>query len=276
MNITTRFTEEMMSIAESYSDDADEPAAPEGGGSFADYAMISLHGLRIFLDETYKMIIDRLEVMPPILDIIGLEPDDLPHPSTLNKWFDRIKMDVWRVLLRHSAQLHNPSPRAAVDATYYERSPASKHYCERTNYRVQTIEATKLVDTDTQAILDVHCTTTREGSDAQVCLQLARRYPGELLSLAADRGYDCNWLRADLRDLNIRPLIKHCINKPYDHAHNARIDDDLYNQRSMTETVNSSVKRSYGSALRACEWYREFREIVLMCLVYNIKRHVKP
>jgi len=276
MNITTRFTEEMVSLAKSYSDDADEPAAPEGGGSFAEYAMISVHGLRIFLDETYEMIIDRLEVMQPILDIIGLEPDDLPNPSTLNKWLDRIKMAIWRVLLRHSAQLHDPSPHVAVDATYYERSPASKHYCDRTNYRVQTIEATKLVDTDTQAILDVHCTTTREGSDAEVCLQLARRYPGELLSLAADKGYDCNWLRTDLRDIDIRPLIKHCINKPYDHAHNARINDDLYNQRSMTETVNSSVKRSYGSAVRAREWYREFREIALMCLVYNIRRYVKP
>ena len=95
------------------------------------------------------------------MDIIGFVPDDLPHPSTLNKWLDRLEMDVWRVLLRHSAQLHNPSPRAVVDATHYERSPASKHYCERTNYRVQTIEATKLVDTDTQAILDVHYTTTR-------------------------------------------------------------------------------------------------------------------
>ena len=63
-------------------------------------------------------------------------------------------------------------------------------------------------------------------------------------------------------------------NEPYDHAHNARIEDDLYNQRSMTETVNSSVKRSYGSAVRAREWYREFREIVLMCLVYNIKQYV--
>jgi len=42
-------------------------------------------------------------------------------------------MQVWRVLLRHSAQLHEPSPHVAVDATYYERSPASKHYCERTN-----------------------------------------------------------------------------------------------------------------------------------------------
>ena len=44
----------------------------------------------------------------------------------------------------------------------------------------------------------------------------------------------------------------------------------------MTETVNSSVKRSHGSAVRAREWYREFREIVLMCLVYNIKQYVKP
>ena len=74
----------------------------------------------------------------------------------------------------------------------------------------------------------------------------------------------------------IRPLIKHCVRAPYDHAHNARIDDDLYGQRSMTETANSSVKRSYGSAVRAREWYREFREVVLMCLVYNIKHLVKP
>jgi len=276
MNVTSRFTEEMVSLAQSYSDDADEAAAPEGGGSFADYAMITLHGLRILLDESYEMTIDRLEVMPPILDVIGLEPDDLPHPSTLNKWFDRITIDVWRVLLRHSAQLHDPSDHVAVDATYYDRSRASKHYCQRTNYRVQTLEATKLVDTDSQAILDVHCTTTKEGSDAEVCAQLARRWPGELRVLAADKGYDSQWLRTTLREMGIRPLVKHRLHAAYDHAHNARIDDDLYGQRAMTETVNSSVKRSLGVAVRAREWYREFREIVLMCLVYNIRRAVKP
>jgi len=27
-------------------------------------------------------------------------------------------------------------------------------------------------------------------------------------------------------------------------------------------------------AVRAREWYREFREIVLMCLVYNIKQYI--
>jgi len=147
-----------------------------------------------------------------------------------------------------SAQLHDPSPHVAVDATYYERSPASKHYFDCTNYHVQTIGATKLVETATQAILDVHCTTTREGSDADVCAQLARRYPGELRSLAADKGYNSQPLHETLRDMGIRPLIKHRVFAPYDHAYNARIDDDRYNQRSMTETANSSVKRSYDSS----------------------------
>jgi len=33
-------------------------------------------------------------------------------------------------------------------------------------------------------------------------------------------------------------------------------------------------KRTLDDAVRARSWYREFREIVLMCTVYNIKRVV--
>ena len=44
-------------------------------------------------------------------------------------------------------------PHVTVDTTYYERPPASKYYCDRTNYHIQTVGATKLVDTDTQAII---------------------------------------------------------------------------------------------------------------------------
>ncbi len=83
-------------------------------------------------------------------------------------------------------------------------------------------------------------------------------------------GCDKQQLREQLRELDIRPLIKHRIFAPYDHAHNARIDDDRYAQRSI-EPVNSAVKRSLGYAVRARSWYREFREIALMCVVYNIK-----
>jgi IS5 family transposase len=189
--------------------------------------------------------------------------------------FNRISMSVCRVLLRQSAQLHDLSEHAAIDATFYDRSPASRHYCQRIGYRVQKLKVTKLVDTVSQAVLDVHCSTNREGSDADLAEQIARRNAGDLRSLAADKGYDKQSLREGLRDLRIRPLIKHRIFAPYDHAHNARINENRYNQRSMTETVNSAVKRSLGFAVRARSWFREFREIALMCVVYNIKRFVK-
>jgi IS5 family transposase len=275
MTQISRFIGEVVPVAKRVTGDGDESAAPEGGGGFADYAFVSLHCLRIYLDTSYRMAIDLLKERPKIIGEIGLKAADLPHPSTLCKAFDDMSMSVCRVLVRQSAQLHDPSKHGAIDATFYERSVASRHYCQRTSYRVQKLKVTKLVDTDTQAILDVHCSTTREGSDADLCAQIARRNAGDLLSLAADKGYDKKALREALRDPDIRPLIKHRIFAAYDHAHNARIDDDRYNQRSMTETVNSAVKRSLGFAVRARSWYREFREIALMCVVYNIKRAVK-
>ena len=51
--------------------------------------------------------------------------------------------------------MHDLSEHAAIDATFYERDSASRHYCQRTNYRVQTLKVTKLVDTATQAVLDL-------------------------------------------------------------------------------------------------------------------------
>jgi IS5 family transposase len=71
------------------------------------------------------------------------------------------------VLLRLSAQEHEPSGHVAIDATFFDRENASKQYCRRTSYRVQTLKTTALVDTESQAILDVHCTTEKR-HDAQL------------------------------------------------------------------------------------------------------------
>ena len=250
-----------------------EVTAPEGGGGFADFALVSLHCLRIYLDESYRNALDLLSEMPHILAEIGLEEVDLPDHSTLVKAFDRFQMKIWRVLLRLSAHLHDLSGRAAIDATFFDRENASKHYCRRTNYRVQTLKTTALVDTSSQAILDVHCTTEKR-HDTHLGWQLACRNAGELRSLAADKGYDWQRLRDKLREEGVRPLIKHREFRPIDHAHNARIDESLYGQRALSETVFSVIKRTLGDAVRARSWYREFREVVLMCTVYNIKRAV--
>lgn len=97
----------------------------------------------------------------------------------------------------------------------------------RTNYRVQTLKATALVDTETQAILDVYCTTEKR-HNTQFGRQLARRNAGDLASPAADKGYDWIGLRKKLREEDVRPLIKHREFRPIDHAHNARTNRPRY------------------------------------------------
>ena len=124
---------------------------------------------------------------------------------------------------------------------------ASAHYLNRTGRSVQTIQATFLVDTAEGAVLDLHCSTNWP-SGMQIGPKVALRNAGDLRSLAADKGYDDMSFREALRAVGVRPLIKHRVFAPYDHAHNARIDDERYHQRSLTESVNSSLKRSHGSS----------------------------
>jgi len=264
MSKISRFTKKAVQLAKN--------AGGERGE--AEYAVVSLHCLRVYLEKSYREALDLLSEMPQILGEIGLNAADLPKHSTLVKWFDRIKTALWRVLLRLSAQLHEPSGHAAIDATFFDRENASKHYCRRTNYRVQTLKTTALVDTESQAILDVHCTTEKR-HDTQLGWQVALRNAGDLASLAAGKGYDWMDLREKLREEGVRLLIKHREYRPIGHAHTTRVDGPRYRQRAMCETVFSTIKRTLGDAVRARTWYGEFRELVLMCAVHNIKQSLK-
>jgi len=96
-----------------------------------------------------------------------------------------------------------------------------------------------------------------------------------LHSLAADKGYDWQRLRDKLREDDVRPLIKHREFRPIDPRVMRVIDGTLYGQRALSETVFSVINRTLGDVVRARSWYRELRDIVRMCAVYNIKRAVK-
>ena len=97
MTKISRFTSEIVPISQRVTGDGDESAAPEGGGGFADYALVSLHCLRIYLDTSYRMTIDLLKEMPQITGEIGRVKANLPAPSTLCKAFDRISYRSQRV-----------------------------------------------------------------------------------------------------------------------------------------------------------------------------------
>ena len=148
MSEVFRFTTRAVTLAKNAVGGRNESVAPAGGDGFADHALVSLHYLRVYLERSYRVALDLLSAMPQILREIGLEAADLPHHSTLVKAFDRFTVGIWRVLLRLSAQLHELSGHATIDSTFFDRENASHHYCRRTNYRVQTLKSTALVDTE--------------------------------------------------------------------------------------------------------------------------------
>jgi len=207
--------------------------------------------------------------MPRIRSAINL--DELPSPSTLCKAFNRLDMAVWRVLLNLSVTLLPTNGIVGVDASGFDRSHASKHYTKRTKLTIQQLKVTLLVDTKANAIIDLHVTTTRK-HDSQIAPSLIKRNTGKVEILLGDKGYDDQKIRALAREDGIRPLIKHREFSPLHKAWNARLDANLYGQSSQNETVNSRLKRKYGAFVRSRQWWKQFREFVVGCLIHNIDK----
>ena len=124
------------------------------------------------------------------------------------------------------------------------------------------------------AILDLHVTTTRK-HDSRIAPSLIKRNPNTIDILLGDKGYDDQKIRRLARHHEVRPLIKHHEFTSLHKAWNARLDADLYGQRSQSETVNSTLKRKYGAFVCSRQWWNQFRELVMKSAVRNIERAIE-
>jgi IS5 family transposase len=225
--------------------------------------------LKVRKNTTYRTLLDELIEMPRVQSALDLE--EIPSPSTLCKAFNRLDMAVWRVLLNISVTLLPTNGVVGIDASGFDRSHASKHYTKRTKLTIQQLKVTLLVDARANAILDLHVTTTRK-HDSRIAPSLIKQNARNVAILLGDKGYDDQKVRALARDAGVRPLIKHREFSSLHKAWNARLDADLYGQRSQNETVNSRLKRKYGAFVRSRHWWKQFRELVVGCLTHNIDK----
>ena len=209
--------------------------------------------------------------MPRIRAALDLE--DLPDFSTVCKAFHRLTMHVWRILLRQSSHLLPGNRVAGIDARGFERSFASHHYTKRAGLTIQQLTTTLLVDTRHNLVLDLHITTTRK-HDTQIAPQVVARNTDRVDILVADKGYDDQALRDQCRAVGIRPVVRHREFTGLHKAWNARQDDGVYGQRTQSETVNSTIKRRFGSRVRSRVWYVQFREVTVKAIVHNVERAV--
>ena len=97
-------------------------------------------------------------------------------------------MYVWRALLRVSAQQHPQSGHVALDSTFFERNQASQYYQQRRGRTVKTIKATTVTDTESLAVLDVHCCIERE-HDTKAGPRVVRQNADDPRTVAADNGF---------------------------------------------------------------------------------------
>ena len=76
----------------------------------------------------------------------------------------------------------------------------------------------------------------------------------------------------DARAHEIRPLSKHREFPSLHEAWNARPDSDLYHRRNVNETVTATIKQTSGAFVQSRLWWKQFRELVLKCVVHNLER----
>lgn len=211
----------------------------------------------------YREAAEILQLMPELAKFLGLEK--IPHWTTLNKFFLRLKNYMLAILVELAAA--GSEIEASIDASGYDRHYASKHYVRRCRMTFGDLKVTKIVDVRSLAVIRIHCTTTRR-HDSQIILPLVNKTAAKLLSLYGDAGYDSKPVRDALRQKGIRPVIKHRIFWNIDKAHNARLKD--CGKRSMSECVNSMMKRKYGDYVSSKVWNDQFKEMNLKSLVHNI------
>ena len=177
---------------------ASRPAVDRLSGRYADWVIVAIYGLREYLNQSYRGVVDLLKEMPRTTRQLGLSRNELPDFSTLCLRKQLLKMPVWRDFLRGSNTLHELGEIQAIDASGMDRIGASQHYATKTNYTFKAVKTTLLVDCKTGTILDIHC-SMKQPHDSQVGWQLLSRNLDKLDMLTADKGYDWELLRRKLQ-----------------------------------------------------------------------------
>jgi IS5 family transposase len=233
---------------------------PESGGLPRE-AHIVAHCIRKEEGHTFTELIDRLGLMPEVCNRLGIHPEALPDPTTFYHSLDRYAMYVWRALLRVSAQQLRQSGHVALNSMFFERDQASQYYLQRQNRTVTTIKATTITDTESLAVLDVHCYIEREHY-TKAGPRVVRVPTDDLRAVVADNGFQDWHTEYELSAYDLDYRVHHRGSKSIAVAHNALNQMNGYTQRWMAETSYSTTKRAQDSALRSRFWYRQFREII--------------
>lgn len=252
--------------------------------------------LKEFLRLDYRKLSALLTDAPSLAAVIGLER--IPHFTTFQKAAGRLLTSRRAQLLLDetvkAATQHRVMkrrvPLAAIDGTGFETRHISAYFVKRrekacqTGYQTTTYtrfpKANLICDCASHMVLGV-ATGRGPGPDdpyfQSVLRQAARR--ASMGTLLADAGYDSEAAHVYAREqCGTRTIIPATRGRPtnkrlrgyWRNQMKTRFNHKKYAQRWQVETVNSMIKRSLDSSLRARTYWSQSREIVLRVLTHNV------
>jgi len=206
------------------------------------------HMLCLMLKELLQLSYERLvEILP----YFGIK--NVPHFTTLIKFAKRVPLELLNMLLAYSAKAESCLV-AAIDATGISRSNASSYYVRKIDRETKTQQHAKRslhVDIERRKILSAkpRAKPRHDGRDVEYLLEKSPIL-GETNIM--DKGYDDNNLHKLFREKGVYSIIparKGCKRGQYRKEMRDFFDYGQYWQKNIVESLNSAIKRKYGSTL---------------------------
>jgi IS5 family transposase len=239
--------------------------------------------LSFYLKLSYRDTEEWLLAADSVRAVLGLTR--IPDYSTLDRTYHKLKLADWERMLAHLLAAANDGQGVeeayvAVDSTYYAPTQASLYYLSRAGRTMRTpFKGGYAVGTESQLILAmrVGIGMGKDAHDLAPLRRVAKRCGVHTQSrrrrqiVLADAGYDGrSVIESDL----VPPQRRNGIKDPTrlakaEQVAQARLDG-LYGQRWKAETVNSVIKRKFGSAIRSRSLLPQRREAAMRAVIYNL------
>src|SRR3989344_4796909 len=250
-----------------------------GNKEFTNYQRVSLI---ILFQRSKKSLRDFVDEISESKWASWLGLKKIPSKSTLHDWlkiFDmKIIRKICKVLLPKKIKL------TAIDGTGFDSWQRSRHYEKRINEtHMPYAKADLFIDVKTRKILDFSLICHRQ-HDVVAAEKIFNRFRLKEIKVLADKGYDSEHLHEIVRQKggilfvplrkmskkstrNKRPkgfYRRQCVKLP-----------DFMGQRSIIESVNSSLKQKQIHSLRSKKVFMKQREFGWHIIWYNLRIELK-
>ncbi|MDD1686036.1 IS5 family transposase [Methanoregula sp.] len=250
---------------------------------YTQHQLLILVLFKDFCNQHYREFIEDVGDMEGVLEIRDLS--EVPHFTTLQKFFCRIKTLYLRLTFRKTVNLFYTNddniPITAIDSSGFTSGYCSHYFSERTGkIRKHFLKTSISVDTDQQVITGFVASNSRV-HDTRHAVKLLRQCHKTRKSdcYVMDKGYDSEAIHRLIREdlhansvIPIRSWNNEIIGGTYRQEMAQQFNDTIYPRRQLVENKFSVLKRKFSGDLKARRFLMQIKEIATKMIVCNIHR----